>query len=70
METLITNVNGATNKLEEATTKQKSAFDNLEKASNTQHIAITEADNASKMVHEYWTILKTCEEAVKRMADE
>ena len=40
--------------------------DRLKTVTETQHKAIEAAENASKMVVNYWTILKACEEAVRR----
>ena len=66
LNTVTTKVSTATNELKDATTKQTIAFDKLKTVTDTQHNAIDAAENASKMVVNYWTILKSCEEAVRR----
>jgi len=66
LNTVTTKVTSATDALKDATTKQKIAFDKLKTVTDTQHKAIDAAENASKMVVNYWTILKACEEAVRR----
>jgi hypothetical protein len=66
LNTVTTKVTTATNVLKDATTKQHAAFIKLKTVTETQHKAIEAAENASKMVVNYWTILKACEEAVRR----
>merc|ERR1712001_206195 len=69
LNTATAKVSTATDVLKDATTKQKIAFDKLKTVTDTQHKAIEAAENASKMVVNYWTILKACEEAVRRKND-
>merc|ERR1712001_814960 len=66
LNTVTVKVSTATNELKDATTKQNIAFDKLKTVTDTQHNAIDAAENASKMVVNYWTILMACEEAVRR----
>ena len=66
LNTVTAKVSTATNELKDATTKQKIAFDKLKTVTDTQHNAIDAAENASKMVVNYWTILMACEEAVRK----
>jgi len=66
LNTVTTKVSTATNELKDATAKQKIAFDKLKTVTDTQHNAIDAAENASKMVVNYWTILMACEEAVRK----
>ena len=66
LNTATAKVSTATDVLKDATTKQHVAFGKLKTITETQHKAIEAAENASKMVVNYWTILKACEEAVRR----
>ena len=66
LNTVTTKVTTATNVLKDATTKQHAAFNKLKTVTETQHKAIEAAENASKMVVNYWTILKACEDAVRK----
>merc|ERR1712018_461042 len=66
LNTVTTKVTTATNELKEATRIQRVAFDKLKTVTDVQHKAIEAAENASKMVVNYWTILKACEEAVRK----
>ena len=66
LNTVTAKVSTATDVLKDATTKQHIAFGKLKTITETQHKAIEAAENASKMVVNYWTILKACEEAVRR----
>ena len=66
LNTVTAKVSTATNELKDATTKQTIAFDKLKTVTDTQHNAIDAAENASKMVVNYWTILMACEEAVRK----
>merc|ERR1739847_19299 len=66
LNTATAKVSTATDVLKDATTKQHIAFDKLKTVTDTQHKAIEAAENASKMVVNCWTILKACEEAVRR----
>ena len=66
LNTVTTKVTEATNVLRDATTKQNVAFNKLKRVTDKQHKAIEVAENASKIVVNYWTILKACEEAIRR----
>merc|ERR1712020_156229 len=66
LNTVTTKVTTATNELKEASRIQHVAFDKLKTVTDVQHKAIEAAENASKMVVNYWTILKACEEAVRK----
>ena len=66
LNTVTTKVTTATNELKDATRIQHVAFDKLKTVTDVQHKAIEAAENASKMVVNYWTILMACEEAVRK----
>merc|ERR1712025_978054 len=53
-------------KVEKSRDEQKATIDKLKTVTDTQHNAIDAAENASKMVVNYWTILMACEEAVRK----
>ena len=64
LETVNTKVTTATHKL----AKEHIAYNNYETGTITQQAAIVQTEYASVMVRNYWSILKTCEEAVKKRA--
>ena len=64
LKTVNTKVTTATKKL----VKEHIAYNKYETGTITQQSAIVQTEYASVMVQNYWSILKTCEEAVKKRA--
>ena len=64
LEKVNTKVTTATKKL----VKEHIAHNKYEAGTITQQTAIVQTEYASVMVQNYWSILKTCEEAVKKRA--
>ena len=64
LKTVNTKVTTATKKL----VKEHIAYNKYEAGTITQQTAIVQTEYASVMVQNYWSILKTCEEAVKKRA--